>query len=121
MIGRAMPAGDLDTSAMGSRISGAEYAKQKIRQRLLFILGEWILDTRLGVPWFEEILVKNPDLRLIQARIRDVILSVPGMVNVQKAEAAVKDRNLSLAYIADYRDSAGSATLVSDLVTSGIA
>jgi hypothetical protein len=122
MIAHRNPTGDLDTATgLTRRITGREYAAQKIRQKLLFIRSEWILDTRLGVPWFEEILVKNPDLRLVQARIRDVILSVPGISSVQQTETRLDGpaRKLHLAYVATYRDDSGPAT-ISDLVTSAV-
>jgi hypothetical protein len=122
MIAHTYPSGDLDTtSGLLTRLTGREYAAQKIRQKLLFIRSEWILDTRLGVPWFEEILVKNPDLRLVQARIRDTILSVPGISSVQQTETRLDapTRTLALAYVATYRDESGPA-IISDLVTSAV-
>jgi hypothetical protein len=119
VIGRLLPAGDLDVSTgLASEITGADYAVQKIRQRLLFIKGEWFLDTRLCMPWFEEILVKNPDMRLIQARVRDVILSVPGITDVLQVETAFDSvsRNLALIYRATYQ----GAQQISDLVASPV-
>jgi hypothetical protein len=120
MIGRRLPVGDLDLSTgTFQRLSGVDYAKQKIRQRLLFIKGEWILDTRLGQPWFEEILVKNPDLRLIQRRVRDVLLGVPGITNVRQVEIQFDrpTRNLSLAYVADF---VGASEAITDVLQSPI-
>lgn len=119
MIGRLVPVGELDTSTgLRKRISGAEYRRQKIRQRLLFIRGEWFADSRLGMPWFEEILVKNPDLRLVQARIRDVVLSVVGITSCRLAEFSFDSttRNLSLAYEATDID----GQTISDVVSSPV-
>ena len=111
-------ANDLDTShRLQVRIDGPEYAAQKIRQRLMFIRGEWFLDSRKGMPWFEEILVKNPDLRQVQARVRDCILSVPGITKCDIVEAKFDPitRNLTLAYRAMYGDA-----IVEDEITSPV-
>jgi hypothetical protein len=119
MIGRRIPVGDLNTdTGLAERITGADYARQKIRQRLLFIMGEWFLDTRKGMPWFEEILIKNPDLSLVQARVRDCILGVPGMTRVDAVEVRWDraERNLALAYHATYE----TGEPVTDIVASPV-
>ena len=120
MIGRKLPIGDLDVSTgTFQRLTGPQYAAQKIRQRLLFILGEWVLDIRLGQPWFEEILVKNPNMKLVQQRVRDCILGVPGITNVRQVEILWDrvNRNLSLAYVADYQ---GTSEPIADVLVSGV-
>lgn len=118
MIAGLIPIGDLDldrSEGLSKRLTGSEYRKQKIRQRLLFIRGEWFADTRLGMPWFEEILVKNPDLRLVQARIRDCVLSVKGITSCRLAEFSydAKTRNLAVAYEATDIDGATITDVVS--------
>ena len=78
--------GDLDITTNPGRVTllddKAQCAAQKIRNRLLFFLGEWFLDTRLGVPWFQSILVKNPDIPIVTQIIRQVILSVPSITAI---------------------------------------
>ena len=115
MIGHYYPAGDLE---VGTVIDGADYARQKIGQRLRFFLGEWFLDTSLGVPWFESILVKNPDLRFVQGILEDVIAAVPGITKVSAVEASLdtQTRHLTVAYRAVWQ----GATLVSDVLTENI-
>jgi hypothetical protein len=80
VLGRKRPAGDLDLSRPGF-IDGREYAAQKIRQRLAFLLGEWFVDQSLGMPWFEGILVKDPNLEWIRGVLRREILSIPGIID----------------------------------------
>jgi len=53
----------------------------KLRTRLNMYLGEWFADTRVGVPWFQRILVKNPDVRLVETIIRSIIVSTPPFVD----------------------------------------
>lgn len=40
---------------------------QKLKQRLLFYQGEWFLDTTVGIPYFQEIFVKNPNIPDIES------------------------------------------------------
>ena len=96
---------DLDTTTF-RKVSGSDYARQKIRSRLLFLLGEWFLDTTEGVPWFESILVKNPNLQYIQSTISSVIAAVPGITAVRTVEVQYvpSTRTASLIYEAIYQN-----------------
>lgn len=53
--------------------SEEELIKQKIELRLKRFLGEWFLDVTKGLPFFESILKKNPDLNLINSLIKNEI------------------------------------------------
>lgn len=55
---------------------------QDVLQRINFFLGEWFLDNTQGVPWFQQILVKNPDQAKIDALILNTILGTPGILTV---------------------------------------
>lgn len=63
---------------------------QKIQIRLRFFKREWFLDTRLGVPYYERILIKNPDLTLVKHVIRKTVQSTPGVQKVTKLEASLQ-------------------------------
>jgi hypothetical protein len=54
----------------------------KLRNRLQLFLGEWFLDTRIGVPYYQVVLVKNPDLSLVRRMFTKVILSIPVLATV---------------------------------------
>jgi hypothetical protein len=56
--------------------------QQAVTIALKFFLGEWFLDQSAGTPWFQAILIKNPNPAAIQAIIRKVILAVPGITSV---------------------------------------
>lgn len=59
----------------------------KLRNRFFFFLGEWFLDTREGVPYFQIVLVKNPNLEVIKRLFTSLILSVsPVIVTVSKMD-----------------------------------
>ena len=87
-------------------LRGAPAVVQRVRCRFRFWLGEWFLDTRLGVPYRERVLIKNPDTNLISALFRDVLATTPGIRAVEyfRAELDRPTRSLTcnfLAYLTD--------------------
>lgn len=54
-----------------------------LRQRLIislqFFKGEYFLDQRLGLPYFQEILIKSPRLGAVRSIFQSAILQVPGV------------------------------------------
>ena len=46
---------------------------------ILWISGEWRFGPDIGLPWFDDILLKSPSTDLIQQEIRDALLSVDGV------------------------------------------
>lgn len=63
-------------------VDGLSAIKQDILQRLRFYLGEWFLDTTKGVPYFQQILIKNPDQSKIDAIFINTILNTPGVITL---------------------------------------
>jgi hypothetical protein len=56
-----------------------ELVAQTLATRLKFWQGEWWLDTALGVPYLEFVLIKNPDLATIKTIVTSVILETTGV------------------------------------------
>lgn len=71
-----VPPGDIQL------VDGAARVAQQIKITLLMFLGEWFLDTDFGVPYLEQILVKNPKFAGINALLRARILNVPGVTRI---------------------------------------
>ena len=72
--------GDWDiTGGRLSLITDAAECAQKVKARLSFHRGEWFLDLRQGVPYFEAFLVKNPDIDSIRQIVQRIILDTPGV------------------------------------------
>lgn len=63
-------------------VTDLAYVQQRLRIRLDFAQGEWFLDTSVGVPYKEQILVRNPNLQVISAILRDRILSMPEIIRL---------------------------------------
>lgn len=70
-------------------IRGGDAVAQRVRVRFRWFLGEWFLDTRQGVPYFRDILIKNPDRILIGFIFRQVLLSTPGVKSVISFRASL--------------------------------
>lgn len=74
---------DLDVSTGDLQLtSGVDGIAQHLRIRLRFFLGEWFLDPRVGVPYFQELLVKNPGTSVVRTIIRDVVVTTPGVATM---------------------------------------
>lgn len=72
--------GDLDLSTGSPQlVTGANAVAQNLRIRLRFFLGEWFLDQRLGVPYFEQILGRKLKQPLVQEIFKQVIVTTPGV------------------------------------------
>ena len=50
-------------------VRGQDLIRQRIKQRLLTILGEWFLDTTQGLPWFAELSKKG----ISEQRVRSLL------------------------------------------------
>lgn len=62
--------------------TGLDAIAQHVKVRLLFFRGEWELNLDEGVPYWDEILVVGPDLRAIEATLRQVVLGTPGITSI---------------------------------------
>ena len=63
-------------------VTGSAAIAQNVLQQLQFFLGEWFLDNTQGVGWFQDILVKTPNLDVVNATIQNTILAVPGIIQL---------------------------------------
>jgi len=64
-------------------INGADKVAQQIKITLLAFLGEWFLDVTFGVPYLEDILVKNPRMNTIEVILRAHINAVPHVIRLE--------------------------------------
>lgn len=63
-------------------LEDSDRVTQQIKVTLLTLLGEWFLDTDFGVPYLEEIMIKNPKLAAVTSILRQRILDVPDVTRV---------------------------------------
>ncbi len=62
--------------------TGTDPVLQNVLQRLNFYFSEWFLDNTQGVPWIQQILVKNPDQSKVDAILRNTIQGTPGITQL---------------------------------------
>lgn len=65
--------GDLVLTSQGDAV------RQHLLQRLRTFRGEWFLDLSEGVPYYQDILVKNPNPDVVDGVLKEVILTTPGV------------------------------------------
>ena len=96
----------LDDSGSIVLVTGDEAIAQQLSIRFKFALGEWFLDTRIGVPYFQEILVKNPNLTRVRGIYRQLITSTPGIDAIESFSLTLDTptRKLSLSFLARKTD-----------------
>lgn len=82
-----------------------EAIAQHILIRLRFVRGEWFLDDSIGVPYFEKVLVKNPNLPVISSIMQRAISETPGVASVDDfvltLDAATRRASVSFSCTTD--------------------
>jgi len=69
--------------------------RQAIRIRLQWFFGEWKFAPPYGVPYFEDVLVKNPNLERIKGIIREEVLSIKEVRDVKNLVITVDKKTRS--------------------------
>jgi hypothetical protein len=98
---------DLDlTGDALSIVDGDDAIVQDLKVRLQFFKGEWKLDTRIGFPYFQDVLIKNPNLAVIRSLYREAILETPGILAIEFFDLSVDaaTRKMSLSFSAEKTD-----------------
>lgn len=91
--------GDLHISENGD-ISLTDSVRQAIRVRLRWFLNEWRLGPELGLPYFEETFIKNPNENRLRQIIRDEIMTVDKVTDVLNVFVRVnaQSRQATISY-----------------------
>lgn len=63
-------------------LRGVDAMADKVQAALQVFLGEWFLDTSIGIPWLQEILVKGPRIKDVAALLTKKIRAVRGVREV---------------------------------------
>lgn len=84
-------------------VSGVEAIAQDLRFRLRFFAGEWFADIDQGLPYFDQVLVKNPNVDQVRGIFRDCILGTDGVKNLLDLSLAFDSalRTLTLTFKVD--------------------
>ena len=71
-----------DSNGRVPRTTGIDAIRQAVEIMLNLTQGEYFLDLDAGIPWFDRVLVKAPNLKAIEQLFRNKILAVPGVNEV---------------------------------------
>jgi hypothetical protein len=81
--------GELDLSYDSlTFFTGADAVAQHLKIRLRLIRGEWFLDTRVGIPYYSQIWVKNPNLGAVHTTFRRAIITTPGVERLERIDSS---------------------------------
>lgn len=63
-------------------VEGADEVTQRLTQRLRTFRGEWFLNLLSGVPYYQDILIKNPSAIKVEGTLKQEISETPGVLEI---------------------------------------
>lgn len=67
----------------------SEIVAQRLKITLYTFLGEWFLDTSIGVPYFQQILGKNRSKNAVDIIFQNIIAADPGVIEIREFESTM--------------------------------
>lgn len=113
--------GDLlvtDLGIMRLTNNQVEEVGQRLRTKLQHFLGEWFLDETLGLAYYRDVLIRNPDMSVVRSLFQDGITSDDGIEQLVRLDLEVnrETRVLSVTFEAVLN----SGELLALAVTQGV-
>lgn len=97
-------------------ITGREAVRQHLANRLRFFFAEWFLDRRRGFPFYQRVLVKNPNRPVVRSLFRRTIAQTPGIAGVNSLQLTIgSDRRARVGFSAAL-DEGGDPLVFSDFI-----
>ena len=90
---------DIDNGDL-SLTEGREGVQQHWAQRLKTFFGEWFLNTKIGVPYFQHILKKNYNPVIVDSVLKKETIETPGIIRITKFELDIETTTRELTLIA---------------------
>ena len=78
-----------------------QHCSRAIEIRLRWFANEWKLGPDFGIPYYEEVFVKNPSIVLIEEKMRDSIMDVDEVEDVISFNVSIDKllRKLTVTYV----------------------
>lgn len=70
-------------------VSGGDEIRARVERILRSFRGEWFLNIQNGMPYFQEILIKNPQDETVRAHFKRAILSTPGVTKINSLDISL--------------------------------
>lgn len=89
--------GDLDLRTGDLQIAtGVTAIRQQLMDRLTLFKGDWFLDVDVGMPYYQQVLVKNPNLGVVRALFAQAVRTTPGVSELLSLSLELDARSRSL-------------------------
>lgn len=100
------PTGNIATLGIDTPARSADLVCQRIRHRLQTFMGECFLDRSVGLPYYTEVLKKNPDMRRVRALILATISNVEDVRKIVdlKVDFLARSREYKVIFRAEATD-----------------
>ena len=90
---------------------------QDVSRRLQFFLGEWFLNTKAGIPYFQKILGKHKPDGYVASLFRRVVIETPGILSLtQDVTLTYTEALRHLAVTFKANTTSGPLTYTKDLI-----
>lgn len=93
-------------------VEGIDAIRQDVSTRLQFFKGEWFLDTRIGVPYYQSILIKNPNFTQVRFLLQQTVTTTPGVNTIDRFDMSFDSTKRSLSV--DFSASTTEGQLIFD-------
>lgn len=90
----------LDVNGNIATADGLEGLRQKVRQKLRLFQGEWFLDITAGVPYFQDVFVRQTTAGLVAQILNNEILEEPETVEITTFTADINPDTRTFSYAA---------------------
>ena len=86
-----------------SILDGVDQITQNLAIRLRFFTNDWYLDTRAGIPYYEDVFVKAPNRIRIESLLKDEIINTVGINEILSFASEFNSnlREFSVSFTAD--------------------
>lgn len=81
-------------------VSGSVYVANKIRIALRTFKTEWYLNINAGLPYYEEIFIKNPNVDFIADLYQSEILKIKEVKELTEFELTLENRKMTITFTA---------------------
>ena len=71
---------------------------QSLRTRLQIFLGEWFLNIEDGIPFYNDIFIKNPNIPHIESILKSRILETEDVIELLSFDTEFSNRTLSVSF-----------------------
>ena len=71
---------------------------QRLSVRLRTYLGEWFLDTTMGIDWFADVLLKNVSKQTVDSILQNELIKDRFVVKIKTFSSSVVNRNYTCSF-----------------------